>query len=56
MHNLDDKHQNRPGFEPSNSKLRITAGSNGPSGRPRNFEHKTNLSVLLLMLHQIYEN
>ena len=54
MHNLDDKHPNGTGFEPSNSKFLITAGSNGPSGLPRYFKHKTKLFVFLSMLHQIY--
>ena len=28
MHNLDDKHPTGPGFEPSTSEFRVTAGSN----------------------------
>ena len=40
----NDKHPSRPGFEPSNSEFRATAGSNVPSGRPRYFKHKTNFS------------
>ena len=40
MHNLDDKHPTRPGLEPSSSEFRATAGSNGPSGRPRYSKHK----------------
>ena len=56
MHSLDDKHPTRPGFKPSSSEFRATAGSNGTSGWPRYFKHKTNLFVFLLMLHQIYIN
>ena len=31
MHNLDDKHPIRPGYEPSTSELRATIGPNKPS-------------------------
>ena len=48
MHNLDDNHPNRPGFEPSSAEFRATAGLNGKSGRPRYFKHKTNVFVLLV--------
>ena len=47
-HNLDDKPPTRPGFEPSSSEFRVTAGSNESSGRPRYSKHK-NLAGLLLM-------
>ena len=56
MHILDDKHPTRPGLEHINSEFRAITGSNGPSGRPRYFKHKTNLFVLLLIWHQIYIN
>ena len=33
MHNLDDKHPTRSGFEPSTSEFRATTGPNEPSLR-----------------------
>ena len=31
MHNPDDKHPTRPGFEPSTSEFQATIGANEPS-------------------------
>ena len=32
MHNSDDKHPTRPGFEPNTSEFRATTGPNEPLG------------------------
>ena len=34
MHNLDDEHPTRPGFEPSTSVFRATTGPNEPQLDP----------------------
>ena len=35
MHNLDDNHPTRPGYEPSTSEFRAPTGPNEPLGRPQ---------------------